>query len=97
RIWRPWRVPTASTRRHWLALARSPSSACAFWTAATRSSARAAWPATSAASNYVGQAPKDRQDVSWASGEGVPDVVATQWAADKLRLGQAQRVSRGAG
>ena len=47
--------------------------------------------------NYFGEAPRDRQDASWASGFGSLDLVTSQWANEKLGLQRAQRLSRGAG
>jgi thermitase len=46
--------------------------------------------------NYIGEAPQDQQQSSWAAGDPA-NTFGNQWALDKMRLPEAQQVSRGAG
>lgn len=52
---------------------------------------------TFAEPNYRAAAPKDSQDVSWASGQDATTAITTQWATEKMQLERAHRISRGAG
>lgn len=55
------------------------------------------WRVTYAEPNYVGQLPEARQRSSWVVGDGDdPALYTSQWAADKIGLSEAHRVSRGA-